>query len=271
MENLVEDLNQIPKDKKLIVFDLDGTLTESKTDMDSEMAELLGELLKNKKVAVIGGGKFGMFEKQLLAKLPDSDNLKNLFLFPATATVFYRYVDDNPAIEDKGGAGWRFVYSHDLTSDQKDRILKAFEQTFTELNYTQSAQIYGELIEDRGSEITFSALGQQAPLDLKEKWKEEHTDLKLKITETLQKHLPDMEVRAAGYTSIYVTHKGIDKEYGLKQIRDRLGLSFDDMIFIGDALFEGGNDSAALRTGIPCFSVRDPTETKELIKYLLED
>lgn len=259
MQNIVKDLAQLPKDKKLIVFDLDGTLTESKSDMDQEMADLFGKLLEKDKVAVIGGGKFGMFEKQLLSKLPNSNNLKNLFLFPATATAFYRYDDGD----------WRFVYGHDLTSDQKKGILNAFEQTFKELNYANPERIYGEVIEDRGSEITFSALGQEAPLEEKEKWKREHYDLKIKITETLQKYLPDMEVRAAGYTSIDVTHKGIDKEFGLKQIRDRLGLTFDDMMFVGDALFGGGNDSAALRTGIPCFAVEGPEETKVLIRDII--
>jgi HAD superfamily hydrolase (TIGR01484 family) len=137
------------------------------------------------------------------------------------------------------------------------------------LGYSHPQKIYGELIEDRGTQITFSALGQQAPLRLKEKWKEEHTPDKLKIAQTLQKHLPDLEVRAAGYTSIDVTRKGIDKEYGIRQIKKHLGISFDEMLFVGDALFPGGNDYAVFRTGVPCLEVKGPEDTKKIIRSLL--
>jgi phosphomannomutase len=54
--------------KKLIVFDLDGTLAESKSSVDAEMSELLHELLAIVKVAVISGGDWSQFEKQLLSK-----------------------------------------------------------------------------------------------------------------------------------------------------------------------------------------------------------
>ena len=125
-------------------------------------------------------------------------------------------------------------------------------------------------MEDRGSEITFSALGQNAPLDLKNEWKEENSDLKLKMVEMLQKHLPDMEVRAAGFTSIDITKKGIDKKYGIRQIEKYLEIPERDMLFVGDALFAGGNDEAALSTGVLCFEVSGPEDTKKLIGYLIK-
>lgn len=249
------------KKAKLVVFDLDGTLTESKTEMDAEMAGLFKELLQKKQVAVIGGGKYEMFQHQLLAKLEaPEDLLKNLFLFPTDAGSFYRYSNDQ----------WQQVYAYQLSREEKTQILEAFEKIFKELNYSHPQEIFGELIEDRGTEIAFSALGQAAPLELKEKWKQEHTQDKLRITEALQRHLPNFSVQAAGYTSIDVTHKGIDKEYGIKKIHEQLGVSLSDMLFVGDALFAGGNDSPALRTGIPCFLVDGPQDTKNLIGFLLE-
>ncbi len=268
MNNLLNNIKDVPKDKKLIVFDLDGTLTESKSNMDSEMASLVGKLLEIKKVAVIGGGKYDQFQSQFLAKLSVSEELlKNLYLFPVTSTSFYKHVNNDWHRHTE--SDWEKVYSQDLTEDEKKSILSAFEKTFHELNYHQPEKIYGELIEDRGTQITFSALGQTAPLDLKTKWKENNHDLKLKIAQTLQKYLPEMEVRAAGYTSIDVTRKGIDKKFGLEQMERYLDVPLKDMLFVGDALFEGGNDSAALRTGALCFEVKGIGDTKKLINYLV--
>jgi phosphomannomutase len=56
--------------KKLIVFDLDGTLAKSKSSLDAEMSTLLSALLGVVKVAVISGGNWTQFQKQLLSLLP---------------------------------------------------------------------------------------------------------------------------------------------------------------------------------------------------------
>ncbi|MBI2065424.1 MAG: HAD-IIB family hydrolase [Candidatus Yanofskybacteria bacterium] len=261
MENLINTINKVPRDKKLIIFDLDGTLAESKGDIDEEMAGLLKRLLEKRQVAVIGGGKYELFQSQLVEKLEASEeSLKNLFLFPTTSTSFYRY----------NAGKWECVYSMKLSPEEKLNVLDAFDKAFSELNYEYPEKIiHPDIIEDRGSEITFSALGQHAPLALKEEWKKEHTDFKLKLVEILQKYLPEMEVRAAGFTSIDITRKGIDKEYGIKQIEKYLNVPIGDMLFVGDALFLGGNDSAALRAGVLCFEVRGVEDTKKLIEYLL--
>lgn len=258
----MKKLSQNFKKKKLVVFDLDGTLTESKADLAPGMAEILCRLLKTKQVAVIGGGHYEQFKKQFLANLSCADEtIKNLFLFPTTSTAFYRYQKNK----------WHMVYRQSLSFAEKRKIFSAFRETFRELHYVKPKRIYGKLIEDRGTQVTFSALGQRAPLRLKEKWKIENTPLKLKIAKTLQRHLPSHEVRAAGFTSIDVTRKGIDKAFGVKQIKKHLGISIKDMIFIGDALFPGGNDYAARKTGINCLSVSGPAETKKIIQFLLKN
>ena len=261
MNNLLQKIEDVPRDKKLVIFDLDGTLAESKADIDDEMAGLLKNLLDKKLVAVIGGGKYELFQRQLLSKLNVSEDLlKKLFLFPTTSTVFYRYESN----------GWEQVYAQNLSEEERKRVFDAFDKVFSELNY-HPEDVYWKVVEDRGSEITFSALGQNAPIDLKTEWKEEDAELKLKIVEILQKYLPDMEVRAAGFTSIDITRKGIDKEYGIRQVEKYLGISIKDMLFVGDSLFSGGNDSAALRAGVLCFEVGGVEDTKKLIEYLLAD
>jgi phosphomannomutase len=255
------------REKKLIIFDLDGTLTESKSVMDREMARLLCALLGRKMVAVIGGGRYELFKEQLLAKLRcPRERLKRLYLFPTTATRFYRYAR----------RGWRQVYAHNLTLGERKRIIRAFERVFKELNYVHPKKTYGKVIEDRGTQVTWSVFGQDVVrvlgakgVRLKKEWKRKYTPLKMKIARLLQKHLPDLEVKAAGYTSVDVTRRGIDKAYGIKQIRKYLRVPIKDMLFVGDALYPGGNDYAARRAGVECVEVKGPQDTKKLTKWLL--
>lgn len=138
--------------KKLIVYDLDGTLAESKSPVDAKMAGLLHDLLGVVKVAVISGGDWPQFEKQLISHLPQDQSLSNLSLLPTCGTKFFRYAGH-----------WDKIYSEDLTADEKQKISQSLKQAFDDAGF-KVPQLWGKAIEDRGSQITFSALGQQAPL-----------------------------------------------------------------------------------------------------------
>jgi hypothetical protein len=127
------------------------------------------------------------------------------------------------------------------------------------------AKTWGEAIEDRGSQITYSALGQQAPLAEKETWDPDFAKRKA-IKAVLDGTLPAFAVHLGGSTSIDVTLPGIDKAYGMQKLRDILGISIDEMLYVGDALFPGGNDYPARTVGATCIQVRDPNETKRVIE-----
>src|SRR3989344_7368961 len=147
--------------------------------------------------------------------------------------------------------------------------MSAFEKTFQELNYRHPDKIYGELVEDRGAEITFSIFGQEALLELKKRWNKENPNVRTKMEKVLQKHLPDMEVKIAGLTSIDVARKGVDKAYGIRQMEKYLDISPGDVLFVGDAFSYESNDNAALKTGVLCFEVKSIEDTKNLVRYLL--
>ncbi len=248
------------KKAKLIIFDLDGTLTPSKSEMDEEMATLFEKLLTQKRVAVIGGGTFESFKKQFLDKLNSpAEYLANLFLFPTNAALFYRYADNF----------WQKIYSVDLKQDEKNTIIKKLKETIEKLGYVQPKKTYGDTIDDRGTEITFSFLGQEAPLDLKEEWRRGHYLEKIKFVESLESVLPEMEISAAGYTSIDITKKGINKAYGIRQVQKELAVSSKDTIFVGDAIYSGGNDYTALETKVDCISVKGPEDTKEILRSII--
>jgi HAD superfamily hydrolase (TIGR01484 family) len=242
--------------KKLIVFDLDGTLAESKSSLDAEMSRLLNDLLGILKVAVISGGDWPQFEKQVLSHLPDNGCLVNLSILPTCGTKFYQFKVD-----------WKKLYSEDFTPAEKDKIVAALKKSVSEGGF-QAEKVWGETIEDRGSQITYSALGQQAPLDEKKKWDPDFAKRK-KIKAILDPLIPGFSVRLGGATSVDITKPGIDKAYGIGKLRDVLGISLKEMIYVGDALFPGGNDYPAEEAGVVSIPVRGPHETKRVIETMI--
>jgi phosphomannomutase len=241
---------------KLIIFDLDGTLAESKSSLDPEMSGLLHDLLGIVKVAVISGGDWPQFERQLVSNLPHDQLLANLSLLPTSGTKFFQYTGD-----------WKKIYSEDFTGDEKEKIVSSLNKAIEQAGF-KVEKVWGDVIEDRGSQITFSALGQQAPLGEKDKWDPDFAKRK-KIKAILDTFIPEFSVRMGGSTSIDVTKPGIDKAYGIRKLRDHLGISLNEMIFIGDALFPGGNDYPAIEAGVVSIPVRGPSETKLATKVII--
>jgi phosphomannomutase len=242
--------------KSLIVFDLDGTLAKSKSALDDEMAGLLTRLLAVVKVAIISGGDYPQFQTQVLGRLPAAGNLANLSILPTSGTKFFSYDGE-----------WRKLYSEDLTDAEKQKIEDSLEKAVAQSGL-QPKETWGERIEDRGTQITYSALGQQAPLDAKAQWDPDFSK-RQKIKAILDLMLPNFSVRLGGTTSIDVTRPGIDKAYGIHKLCEILSIPLAHMLFIGDAIFPGGNDYAAKEAGVDCIAVRDPEETKRVVEAII--
>jgi phosphomannomutase len=242
--------------KKLIVFDLDGTLAESKSAIDEEMIKVLSALINVTKVAIISGGDWPQFEKQVLSHLSAHKQLKNLSILPTCGTKFYAYK-----------AGWKKLYAEDFTAAQKKKIITSLNAAVEEQGF-KPAKIWGEQIEDRGSQITYSALGQEAPLDAKKEWDPGFAKRKV-IQQALSKTIPEFSVNLGGTTSVDITKPGIDKAYGIKKLKDILGIKKKEMIFIGDAIFPGGNDYPAKEAGVTSICIKDPNETKRVIAGII--
>ncbi len=258
------------KDKELIIFDLDGTLADSKAPLDNDMADLIIKLLEVKKVAVISGGMFTQFEKQFLSNLPASTNLlKNLFLLPTTGTRMYAWKDSG--IEKNSvelSAGWHEGYSENISPEDRKNIIKNIEEAWEESDYKLPEHIFGERIEDRESQVTFSALGQEAPLELKKAWDPDKSKRQT-IVNILKEKLPHFDVSMGGSTSVDVTMRGVNKAYGVNRLRDFLNIPLERMLFIGDEVIPGGNDYSVKEGGVDCINVSGKEETKEIIKELI--
>ena len=129
-------------------------------------------------------------------------------------------------------------------------------------------QVWGEQIENRGTQITFSALGQQAPLPAKSAWDPDFRK-RQRVQDLLASSLPGYSVRLGGTTSIDITREGIDKAYGIHRLVEILDIGIDEMIFVGDALFPGGNDYPAYEAGVTSIRVGGPTDTKLVVEAIV--
>lgn len=244
------------KIRNLIVFDLDPTLAHGDLVMDTKTAGLLNQLLELSKVAVISGSDWRHFEKTLLPALTEKQYLKNLILLPVSGTQYYQY-----------RSGWSEVHTETLTAIEKEKI-KAQLVKVLEASAKDAGKVTGEQFEFKGSDIVFSALGQQATAEAKLTYDADHAK-RNKIKMALDEALFDYSVQIEGHDQIIISKTGIDKAHGIYKLHQVLDIKTRKILFIGSALFEGGNDYAAIATGVECIQVKNPDETKIVIETII--
>ncbi|MGM7668470.1 HAD-IIB family hydrolase [Microbacterium sp. A93] len=247
---------------RLVAFDLDDTLAASKSAIDPRIAAHLRALLTRVDVAIISGGNEQQFRSQVIENLGEADaaSLGRLHLLPTCGTRYLRH----------DGSEFTTVYAHDLSDEEKSSALLALREEAERLGLWEQNP-WGDILEDRGSQITFSALGQKAPSDAKHAW-DPSGQKRLTLRDAVAARVPELEVRAGGSTSIDITRAGIDKAYGMRSLTEHTGIPLDDMLFYGDRLDEGGNDYPVLAMGVRSIAVSgwEDTATKldELIPTL---
>jgi phosphomannomutase len=242
---------------RMIVFDLDDTLAPSKSPVDPSIAVLLYRLLGRASVCIISGGRFEQFRDQVLSALPTTPRLLNLHVMPTCGTRYHRW----------DGGQWALEYAEDLDADQKQRAIAVLSEAADVLGLSL-AHTWGPVLEDRGSQITFSALGQQAPVGEKRAW-DPTGSKREQLRRYAAERLPDLEVRSGGSTSVDVTRAGIDKAYGIRRLCERNGLQLSDLLFVGDRLDPGGNDYPVRALGVECVAVTGWEDTRTWVAGLL--
>jgi phosphomannomutase len=241
-------------EKKLFVFDVDGTLSPSRSKIDYQMSNLIKRILETKKMAIITGGAFADIKKQVLEEIGLDNSLnKNLTLLPTNGGGLWIFTEK-----------WTEVSSYKLVKEEKDKIKKAICEIVGEKECLNNQENYGDKIQDRDSEITYSALGEHAPLEQKKAW---DPDFKKRISlqNKLMQKLPEFEVKIGGTTSIDITPKGMDKAYAIKKLMEYFNLEKKDIIFFGDAVYENGNDYPVFLMNIDTVKVSGPEETKKIL------
>ncbi|HCS60470.1 MAG TPA: HAD family hydrolase [Microbacterium sp.] len=245
---------------RLVAFDLDDTLAPSKAVIDPRIVALLETLLERVSVAIISGGNEPQFRSQVIAQLSDAnaDQLGRLHLLPTCGTRYLRH----------DGEDFVAIYAHDLSDEQKDAALLALREEAERLGFWEPNP-WGDILEDRGSQITFSALGQKAPGEAKHQWDPSGAK-RAQLRDAVAARLPGLEVRSGGSTSIDITRAGIDKAYGMTALAEHTGVPLSDMLFYGDRLDEGGNDYPVLALGVRSIAVTGWEDTADKLDELLK-
>ncbi|UBH06683.1 haloacid dehalogenase [Leucobacter sp. Psy1] len=254
----------MPQIPRLVAFDLDDTLAPSKSAVDPRMVSALLALLDRTTVAVISGGNFEQFTAQLVGSLERSPDvtevaLERLHLLPTCGTRYER--------RERGT--WRTIYQEHLTPAERDAALIALREEAERLGLWE-AEPWGEILEDRGSQVTFSALGQTAPVEVKQVWDPDGAK-KNALRAAVAARLPDLEVRSGGSTSVDITRRGIDKAYGMRKLAEHTGIDLDDMLFIGDRLDPAGNDYPVKAMGVATHAVTGWEDTVAFLEELTSE
>lgn len=236
---------------KIFVFDLDGTLTKSKTKITTAMGRLLSQLLAEERVAVISGADMKQFFIQLLSGIPKSANLKNLYLLPVNGGELWEFKNK-----------WRAVYRNPLSTHERKIIAQALCRAYEEF---KPKKIYGSAIQNRGAQVTLSLLGADAPLSMKLKFDPKQKKRK-KIVANFLRFTKGFEAVIGGTTSIDVVKKGMGKPAGIQKLISYLHLKKQDVLFVGDAVYPYGNDYAVKLFGVRTLKVNSPMETAKIIK-----
>ncbi len=248
--------------KKLIAFDLDDTLAVSKSAISDRMGALLVKLLNYFDICIISGGKYEQFTKQVIDRIEATpEQLSRLHLMPTCGTRYYRY--------DVNSAEWKLQYAEDLTESQKKKIIEVSEKASREADLWPKNP-YGKVIEDRNSQISISFLGQQAPVEEKERWAAKNAERRLAVRQVIADELMEFEVRAGGTTTIDITRLGIDKAYGMRKLITELGIDKSDILFLGDNLQEGGNDYPVKAMGIETIDVNHWPDTAIAVEAIIK-
>lgn len=246
---------------KLIVFDIDQTLTKSKQPIASDMAGLITDLCRVMKVALTSGGMLEQLLTQVVEHLSVQTDFQNLFILPTSGGALFTYQND----------AWVAAYEERLTPAQEGRIVEAIKEAVAQTAVVDLAEpSYGARIEKRGAQVTFSALGQEAPLDQKTAW-DPNGERRAALRDAIATRLPGFDVKQGGSTSIDITKQGVNKAYGIRKLAEHCGIAIDDMLYVGDALFPGGNDAVVKETGIKTTLVHGPEDTSMVIRRLLTE
>ena len=248
--------------KKVLAFDIDQTLNVAKTPITDEIADLLTKCLDHFEICPISGQKFDQFLIQIVNRLPNPTpkQLSHLRLFVVQGTQYYCY----------NGSDWEQVYNYPLTDEQVAKITTSLEQAAKELNLWEEDKLKpgDEIIENRLSQVTFSALGQKADTEAKYAWDPDHKKRE-KIVKRAKELAPEFDYEIGGTTSINAMTPGMNKVFGMNHLLEELKVNKEDILYFGDMTQPGGNDYPVVQMGIDTITVRNHEDTAYALRGIL--
>lgn len=251
--------------KKVLIFDQDDTINAgSKQPIDAEVGRLFVELLGKYDIAVVTGTGWDIVKKVDVDALKGatSEKLTHYHILPTQGTQYWRF--------DSSKEDWVRQYANFFTDEQAKKVSELLEGATRKLGYWVDLPDGDEIVENRGSQITYSALGQWAEVAAKKAWDPDLVK-RQEIVAEVKSELDDMglNVTIGGSTSIDVTMPGIDKAYAVRKLMEANGFKPEECLFVGDMLEEGGNDYPVKAAGIDTIAVKDCNDTAYILRGIL--
>ncbi len=243
---------------RAILFDLDDTLAESFETPSPEMIGRVLRLLSHVPVAIITGRDFPWMARDFLPQIARSGLAERFYVFPEGAAQCLQW----------DGSLWKERYGETLSEEDRAHIEKAILESAEETGVLNGLPVYGERFVQKRAMVAFAALGRDVPRDLKYSW-DPNNAKRAALREAIAARLPEFDVLMGGATSTDITKKGVNKSYGVRWLSERLGIPAQEMLYVGDALYPGGNDYVVIETGIQARSTSGPVETQKIIDELL--
>lgn len=264
-------MDQTPKPtsnitKKVLAFDIDQTLNIAKTPIPPEIAAVLVKCLDHFEICPISGQKYEQFLVQIVDKLKEAgvsdQQLTHLHLFAAQGTQYYAYDPENH--------DWRQVYNYPLKDEDVVKITTVLEESARELGYWEADKLQpgDEIIENRLSQVTFSALGQAASTEVKYAWDPDMQKREAIVAKCREK-LPDFLYEIGGTTSINVAAPGMNKQFGMTHLLEELRVDKSEVLYFGDMTQPSGNDYPVVQMGIDTITVRSHEDTLYALRGIL--
>ena len=241
------------KEKKVIVADVDDTICDSCLVITVEMAEQISKMIRQGyEFAFISGTKSEDLQKMISSRVKEKHHLL------ATTGTNYAIVE---------GDSVNVVYNYSFNAEEKKEIFAALDKV-VEYFGIKPMTTKEDQIQDRDSQITLSAIGRNAPIEVKKKYDVSGEKRKVWV-EFLKKYLDESkyELKIGGTTSIDITRKGLDKEWGIMAFAQYHNLSLNSIIFFGDKIYSGGNDFPATKI-VDCISVNSPQDTLRQLRTI---
>lgn len=236
---------------KHFFFDLDNTLTRSKSHVAPEHKPILRKLVERAGVVVVSGHP----EKDIRTHLED-------------VTGYYILAQNGNVAQKPDG---EILWKRKLSDEQVSAIHAFIEKARKHLAYKVRDE--NDIIEDRGAQVAFSLIGHHENQDIKDAFDPDHAKRK-KMLEDMRDDVEllrdkyNVEILIAGTTNLDIIERGKNKGYNISEFIKALGWKKEDCIYVGDALFSGGNDETVVGI-IPTKPVKDYRETYDYLKTML--
>lgn len=236
-----------------LIADVDDTVCPSTQPIAPEMAKEIARLVKNGcNFAFISGSSLKQIFDQLTPFLGVPHHL-----LPVSGSQYVKveYADGKPLSKEQ--------YRMEFSADERKEILAALEALIAGYDIRPLTSKEDQL-QDRGSQITLSMLGRNAPDDKKRAADPDGKRRREWLGFLVERLGDKYSMRIGGTTSIDITPKGIDKAYGIRRFLQANNLKPSEALFFGDKLGPEGNDFPATQV-VDCIEVKNPGHMLEIL------